>query len=323
MSTTEEGLQEKTTVTPSATTPKDTGRGAFAAARASLHASGVKQDTHVVLEPPSKEEQPPVEAAEKVEAQPQETTEESEHLFTPEYVASLPAELQTRYKQMNGDYTRKTQALAKERKDIENRVKELDEWQSVIEGLKKNTDETIEQLAKHRGLTISRNTEQATSEETPEELKPLESYLEARDKRLESRIRAEYEPVKAKVAEMETNHAAAETKATVEAFTSKYPGWEKYESAMMDVGKKFVPTAGAMTDFEYMEHLYTIARSKDSEAEKTKKVISKINNAAKSVEPNRSSGVSSEQVEHVLPPPEKRGIRESYAAAKRGEAWTK
>lgn len=89
---------------------------------------------------------------------------------------------------------------------------------------------------------------------------------------------------------------------------------------MLEIGKKFVPTEGAMTDFEYMETLHQLATANITQAEQTKKVVEKINKAAASAEPN-TPGVSSERVEHVLPPPDQRSMRHAYAAAKRGEVW--
>lgn len=307
MSTTEESVQVPSsapTETPAAPVA-NTGKSAFAAARASLRSE--------TTDKPSQET--PVEEPSKVEDQPQAATDDTDSLWTPDELAKLTKQQQELVRKMQGDYTRKTQKLSAERKELEADI-------AFVKSLRENPDTVLEHLAKQRGFTLARESaETATSEETPADLKFLEPWLEAREKRLEAKIRAEYEPVQKGVQELVTAAAAKETESTLKAFAASHPGWEKHEQAMIEVGKKFLPT-GDMTDDEYMEALHTLVTAKESEAEKTKKVVEKINKAVERSE-QKVAGMSSERVEHVMPPPGKRGIREAFAAAKRGEVWTK
>ena len=141
-------------------------------------------------------------------------------------------------------------------------------------------------------------------------------------KKLMADLRQEIAPVKEAQDAFVSQAVAAETESTMKAFDAKYPGWKKHEAKMLDIGKKFVPASGAMSDFEYLEVLHKLATADLADAEKTKKVVHDINKAVASVEPSHN-GVSDSRVDHVLPPSGKRGIREAFEAAKRGEVWTK
>lgn len=319
MSTTEEQVQP-------------TGKAAFAAARSSIQAQsqdqGPKEETPVEDKPST--ETPP-EEAEKVAAQVQDTADDTDQLWTPDKVAKLSPELRKQYDEMNRDYTRKSQKNASDRKEFE-------PWKPLIDGLTgTNPAAVVEELAQRLGLTVTKAgtvearaeavTQTFTSkalEKLPEELRPLFApALEALKEELTEAYKGQLKPIVEQQSQMITEAAAAETEATIKSFTVTHPGWEKHEKTMIDIMGKLVPKPGAMTDLELMEMAYTLATANESEAEKTKKVVARINKAAESVEPNRRSGMPSEQVEHALPAPGKRGIREAYAAAKRGEAWTK
>jgi hypothetical protein len=69
-----------------------------------------------------------------------------------------------------------------------------------------------------------------------------------------------------------------------------------------------------------METLYTLATAGLKQIETTKKTVDRINKAAKASEP-QTSGAPPERVSTLLPPPDKRGIRDAFEAAKRGEVW--
>lgn len=304
-----ETVEEKPVTTE---TPK--GADAFAAARAAV---GTVQDDTAT--------ETPAEDPAKVADQPTEATDgPDDTLLTPEELAALPPKDRAKAEKWQAKLTQKAQALSA-------RDKELEEWNPLIEGLKTNPTAALESMAKQLGFTVAKaaaqdtkTIEAKTSEaltELPSELEFLRPHFEAFGKKLMDSMRGEIAPIKQAHEQLITEASAAETEATLKAFSAKYPGWEKHEQGMIELGKKILPGTG-MADFEYMETLYKLKTADVSEAEKTRKVVAKINNAAKSSE-DRTSGISNERVVHALPPPEKRSMRDAFEAAKRGELWEK
>lgn len=301
--------EEKTVESPK-------GNAAFDAARASI--GKPSQDTATEEKPADTDspEKQPDEPAEKPADHPTEAGEEPDTLLPAEEVSQLSAEARKVYDRMNKSYTTKTQALATQRK-------ELEAWLPTIEALKTNPAPAIEQMAKQLGLKVSKEEavqtiKQETLAEIPEELRPI---LEPVVKRIMAEVEAKVAPLKEGVNQVVSENIAAQTEATLKTFSAKYPGWEKYEKAMIAEGQSFLPGPG-MDDFKYMEKLYKLVTADVSEAEKAKKVVEKINKSVESSEQKRS-GVSEERVAHALPPPDKRSFREAYEAAKRGEVWEK
>lgn len=297
------------------------GADAFSAARESVRTQS--EDQGSTETPESESSETPTQEAEKVAGESQEATEDQDALLTPQEVAALPAALKAQYKSLEKAFTTKTQALSAERKALE-------EWNPLIEGMKTDPAATLEKVAAQLGFKVSKSNqdtktvESKTAEalaELPEELAFMKPYFESFGKKLLDSMNGVIAPIKAQHEQLITDATAAETKATVEAFTAKYPGWEKHEAKMLDIGQRILPGKG-MTDIEYMEVLYREATHGISQAETTKKVVEKINRSAKSSE-ERTAGVSPERVAHAMPPPEKRGFRDAYEAAKRGEVWEK
>ena len=298
-----------------------TGKAAFAAARESvLQASHAQDQEPAPVEPPSL---PPAEESPEVEDQPSEATESPDALLSDEQVAKLTPDQRKQYDEMNRAWTQKTQKLSAERKEME-------QWKPLIDALTNDPDAALRQLAERRGMQLSPKAQEQvvaaaaadTLAELPEELQFLKPALELLGKTILDSVEGKLKPIAEAQTQMLSEAAAAETQATLEAFSAKYPGWEKHQEAMVKLGQKMIPTAGAMTDFEYMEMLHTLASAKESEADKTKKVVAKINKAAAASE-QKTAGLSSERIEHAMPPPGKRSLRDAYEAAKRGEVWTK
>lgn len=304
-------VEEPVTTTTEA--PK-TSADVFAEARASIKAQSKDQGS---TEPPPDDTSttPPEEPPETADP-PVETVDDPDALLTPDEVAKLTGTAKAQYERMNKAFTTKTQALAAQRK-------ELEEWNPLIEGLKTDAAATLEKVAKELGFTVAKAETKTETAELPDEWKFMQPVFDARDKAIEARLRAEIEPVKQAHSAMAVEAAAAETKATIEAFNAKHPGWEKHESKMLELGQLFVPAPGSkMTDGDYMEHLFKLATADLSEAERTKKVVDKMNRSANSSE-DRTPGVSKERVVHAIPPPGKRSFKDAYDAAKRGELWEK
>ena len=304
-------------ITPTADAPK-TAASVFDAARASVAAQSKDQGTADKGTPDDNAAPPPAEDPDKVADQPQEPTDDDDALLTPDEVSKRSAKERTLYEKAQKNYTVKSQKMAADRKALE-------EWNPLIEGFKADPTATLEKVAKQLGFTVakagSQDTKTAESADLPEYLSEIRPFIEARDKALEARIRAELEPVKKAHAEMAQEAVIADTESTIERFTAKYPEWKQHESKMLEFGAMLVPAPGSkMTDFEFMEKMHTLATSGIAEAEATKKVIAKMNKSAASSE-DRTSGIPKERVAHTMPPKDKRSFKDAWEAAKRGEVW--
>ena len=325
----EETVEEKTVTT---TTPgKGEGKDAFAAARAAVAAQSKDQgaaapdespddDTSAQNEPAQETETP---ADESTETGPTEDTSEPDTLLTPEETAKLSAKEQRLYEKAQKNYTLKTQRLAEERKALE-------PWKQLSESLQADPDAVITELARRRGLTIAKtqnttvqDTAKTTLAELPAELQFLAPVLEQFGNRLLEKVKADIAPIRTTQEEQIAATVAAETDAEVKAFSAdpRFKDWKQHEAKMLDIGKKFTPSNG-MTTFEYMETLYTLATANRKKADVVKDTVEKINKSAAASE-SVTPGVQNKVVEHALPPPEKRGMRDAWEAAKRGERWVK
>jgi hypothetical protein len=312
--------------TETAKTDVPTGKAAFTAARASIAAQSTDQGP-AESGSPKPDDTPatktPAEDPAKVTDQPPEVTDDPDALLTPDEVAKLSAKERGLYEKAQKNYTLKTQKLAEQRK-------EFDEWKPLIEALKTNPDAAIEQIAQQRGLKVSKAVQDTTVEtkaaetlaQLPDELQFLKPVFEQFGKQIMATVEGKLKPIEQAHTAMVTEAAAAETEGTIKAFDAKYPGWKKHEAQMMELGKKFIPVAGTSTDFEYMENLYKLVTADMKKVEQVKETIKQINKSAESVEPNQP-GVSDSRVEHALPPPDKRSMRDAFKAASQGIRWTK
>ena len=304
------------------------GRNAFTAARASVKTPEPEPAPAPDDTPPPPT--PPAEHTEKVADQPPEPTDDQNALLTPEELAALPPKQRANAEKWQAKLTKRAQ-------DLSAQAKEFDDWKPLMTALRDNPDAAIEELAKRRGLTVAKaptqdtRTVEATTAETikelPEEWQFLAPVFDAFGKRLLESVRGEIAPLQARQDALISDAVAAETEATIKGFEAKYPGWTKFEPKMLELGKKFVPAAGAMTDFEYMETLYKLATADVADAEKTKTVVARINKSAEAAEP-AVGGLPDKSVDQVMPDTVRAmdssaRLRAAHEAAKRGVRWTK
>jgi hypothetical protein len=282
-----------------------------------------QQSTEDQAEPaPASDDTPeskPAQEPEEVADEPTDTTEKPEDaILSSEELATLPPKQRQNAEKWQAKLTQKAQALA-------DQAREFGEWKPLIDSLKADPKTTVTRLVEQIGLKLAaQDTTPETKEvlsELPEEWRFLQPMFESLEKRVEARVRAELEPIKEAQNEIVTKASAAETESTIKAFDAKFPGWKKHESKMLEIGKKFVPTAGSMTDFQYMETLYKLATADIEKAEQVKETVKRINQSAAATE-SPAPGISDNRVEHALPPPDKRSIRDAYAAASQGIRWT-
>jgi hypothetical protein len=107
--------------------------------------------------------------------------------------------------------------------------------------------------------------------------------------RIQKALDQRLKPLEQREEQRNAETAAAETKATLEAFTSKYKDWKKREPAMLAVMQKLEPRG--MTDFEFMELAHTVVMAEINKAEEAKKVVAKIEKSAAAFPGRKPSGI--------------------------------
>lgn len=291
-----------TTTEETKVTTEPTGADAFTAARAAVGKGDETPATDDTSTPT-----PPAEDTAKVADQTTETTD-PDTLLTEEELAALPPKERAKAEKWQAKLTQKAQKLSATEK-------ELEQWKTLNEGIRSKSREALDIIANHYGVSIAEA--KAIQDNTSEhpELDPLDQYVETK-----------LAPVKQAIAEWKEQATAAETEATMKQFSADHPGWEKHEAKMLEIGKTILPGKG-VTDYDYLKTLHKLATSDINEAEKTKKVVAKINAAAK-VSEEKTSGIPNERVSMKIPDnfaqlDSKERMRLSYEAAKRGEVWEK
>jgi hypothetical protein len=301
------------------------GKAAFAAARQEIRARAQSADQGPDEEStPSTDDTPASQPAQEpaVADEPKETTPPEDALLTPEEVLKLSKSERKQYESMNKAFTTKTQKLAAERKQL---AADRAELEALVAQLSAD-DQPADQETPVAAAPVD------TSVQLPEEWKFLEPLLkpllEAQAKQVRAEIlrevNGELAPVKEAHAHSISQAVAAETNATIEQFTAAHKDWKQFEPAMLEVGQKLLPVQGAMTDFEYMELLYSTVKAKVTKADQTREIVNKINKVVENAEP-MNQGVDSTRVEHVMPSGldnSSKRFRAAAAAARRGERWT-
>lgn len=261
----------------------------------------------------------------EAQAQPPATDGADDEILSPQEVAKLkgdPAALDKAYK---AAYTRKTQALAEERKQL----------QQLTESLQTDPEGTLRAIAEQYGVKLPALPAAPTPEQTatqqavdeiaafaeqnfgPEVAKPLVALAEMMTRREVQKtiepLRAQQQEQQAVLDRQKAEAARAANQALLKEFSVKHPGWEKHDDRMSDIMSKFqpVPPAGKklseMSEEEslemrrnFLESVYYLATRDISEAEKTKAVQAKMVAAAKKAD-SPDSGVPPQRVAKAAP----------------------
>ena len=121
--------------------------------------------------------------------------------------------------------------------------------------------------------------------------------------------------------------AAAETEAALAEFGAKHQDWKQFEPKILELAQKFMPTTGNVSEGEYMEMLYKLAKADTVKADVVKEHIERTTRSVEGSEP-KTTGVSEVRVEQTRPAnwnqmTSKEQIRAAAEAAGRGVIWTK
>ena len=226
-----------------------------------------------------------VDTADKAPA-PQEASAE-EQLLSQEELSKYP-DPQSQIKAMQKAFTQKTQKLAPYRR--------------LIESLEKDPQATVKALAAQLKLQVQEP--QATSTpEVDETVQYIESTFgkqaaEAFRRLAEKTIESKVAPLQEFQQRLTVEAAAKQSQATLEALTAKHPDWKNYEGKMVELGGRLQPNG--MSESDYLETLYYLATKDRSEADKTAKVVERINKSAASAE-SPTTGVAPSRVAPTMP----------------------
>lgn len=245
-------------------------------------------------------------------------------------------------KELLGVFTKKTQALAERRKSTER----LESYRDVVEAYDADPEGTLIALAKQHGLTItapgetSTKTSDSTSTTDPTpQPKPIDfdydmdKWSEAHAKwsngEIDRRVEAAVQPLKVGQQTILEKHAVEATETVLKTLTEQHPDWKAHEPAMLVLSQKLAPAAG-MSENEYLDHIYKLVTFETPEARKkaidveaakvSKAALDKMAKGATSTD-SKTRRVSDDQVTTGPPNDRMPDLRESYAAAKRGERW--
>ncbi len=262
--------------------------------------------------------------------------------------------LQTKYatdplklrKALEGAFTKKTQALADQRRSAER----FAPYVEIIDALEADAPATIRALAKQYGLQIATPdetrpdpaTEAATTTavdqvvtEFKEALGPELDYLadglapaimKLVDRLTEVNVTKATKPLRDQTESLTTRAALEATDVTMKAFGERHPDWKDHEAAMFGLSQQLQPKG--MTEADYLDTLYAlVTRENATEREatierratdKAKATIAKMTKGAAGAEtPGRATPEG--QVRNRVP--ERPTFHEAFEAAKRGEVW--
>jgi len=254
--------------------------------------------------------------------------------------ATDPAALR---KALEGAFTKKTQALAEERRA----ATRFEPYVDLIDAYEEDPKAVVLALAKQHGLTIANPEAPATAEGTTTavdavldefkgalgpEFEYLAEGLAPAITKLVERLTAATvekvtEPLKAQTKGLLDKQATDTTAQVMKTFEEAHPDWQEHEEALVALSQKLSPKG--MTETEYLDHLYTLvtadtsveARDKMIEArvaDQVKKAIAKMTRGAESTE-TRTEATPERHVR--TGPPATPTFQEAYEAAKRGERW--
>lgn len=237
-----------------------------------------------------------------------------------------------RMKAMEANYTRKTQALAEERRKYE-------PYAQLEKAMEQDPAGVLERVAKHYGVDVSFGQGKAaeTKAETPvaddflnalradpelgflaDRLKPV---FEAFEQRLTKQVvEKEIAPLKTAERNRQTEAAKKDTEKAFEEFGKDHKGWDKHAAELHKLSEQLQPGKN-MTQRQYLEALWDLYISRNP-VEATKKVVERINKSAAAAEKS-DTGVEPSKVSAQAP---KFGslddaVEASVKAARQGVRW--
>lgn len=246
-------------------------------------------------------------------------------------------------KELNRAFTKKTQAIAAERKTFER----LRPYEALVDAYEEDPATTLQTLADEHGYDlVPRGSAKPTgpaADPTPTKsdvdefrdvLGPELEYLAEPlapavttliDRKVAAALTAALGPVRQQQEALVSHAATEQSAAVMTAFGKQHPDWQAHEPAMLALAQQITPKG--MTELAFLEHLYSVATRAAWDADKDAKIADGVQKALKRMQ---RGGDATERPTHATPasdvvkgPPTDRPatFEEAAAAARRGERW--
>lgn len=253
-------------------------------------------------EPKTTPDEPPAEAPDREAAEPELLSREEEAVLLKNPVTAKAL------KQMKSALTKKTMALAEERKALE----PLQRFQEQLQG---DPKATLKAVADHYGIRLDEPAPvkaQAEGTEDPQAilLKALMPMPDETPEQGAARLTQAIEkvsqlsaqkalaPLQEKQQQLLQDQVERETKGILEQFEKKHPDFKKHEAAMSKIMQQIQPNG--MGEIEFLETAYKLATYDLRDADKTQEIVKKLNKSASQVDTS-TPGVSPQRVSKAAP----------------------
>lgn len=266
------------------------------------------------------------------ESQPETSTEPagdpSDLISDAEYqalVAKHPNDPGRVAKELKAVFTKKTQALAEQRKV-------LAPYADLIEAYEQDPVTVLRDLASQQGLRFADPEPQATTQSIVDDAvgafrQALGPELDFLADKLAPAVQALAESVAGRVVtesvgpladsqqSLLTRAAHEQTASVMQTFGTKHPDWPQHEAKIVELGSKLHPQG--MDELEYLDLLYTLATKDVAAGETAKRAVAKMVRGAAEAE-GKTRSVPDSQVSKTTNKP--LTFREAYEEAKREHA---
>jgi hypothetical protein len=250
------------------------------------------------------------------------TTPDPDELLSADEIAALqnnPAALQ---KALQRSYTQKTQALAPYRRLIDEMRRDP---RSTLLALNKqygiSVQDTPQQAAMAQGHAqaepavnqILQQVESAFGPEGARAMIPLLNQL------VTNAVQGSVRPIQQQLEATRAEAVQEGVRSTLDQMTSAHPDWKQFEPKIVELGRRLQPVLDSdVSMFEYMEHLYHMAKRTQDVSNTAATLVKRTNNSVAASEPRprtaSSSSVQGSSQKH-LPT-----LRESFEAAMKGQS---
>ena len=236
--------------------------------------------------------------------------EDDESLISHEEYESLKSNPAALKKALNRSYTQKMQALSEAR--------------NLQEAVRRDPLGVARELARRAGRDLTERPPQPEIDEFRAALadqfgeETADKIVPVFEQRLSKIIEAKLGPIEANNQRALAVAAVTESKAVMDAFKAQHPDYKTYEPLMVQIGSKFQSAPGAMTEAEYLENLYTLAKARNPAA-MAREMNERAVRAARAAE--RPGGGTPPSKITTGPPDGPVSTEDAVRAAFRGEDW--
>jgi hypothetical protein len=253
-------------------------------------------------------------------------------------------------KSLESAFTKKTQAIAAERKSYER----LSKYADIIDAFETDADATLEYLAEQRGMKLVKGEAEGADERASTaagDSADATDKIDALVDKFKASLGPEYDymadalapaikdlvteltkgsleeaakPIRDTAKVIIDRAAQEQTNATMKELEAKHPDWKEHEEAMLDLAQKIDPKG--MSEAEFLDHLYETVTSPKKLAAAESKIEAEVAKRVKARLGKMGRGAADTEVTTESTPADqvRRGsnarpsIRESFALAKQG-----